>query len=456
MDTPAQHFTHAFDGQTTIQPLALLLVLAAGLALLLIPRRSALWPVLTVVCCVPSEQRIVIAGADFTLLRLMVLFGTVRILMRSEWRGIRWRALDTAVLLWATAMTALPTIRIGTSVLVYLTGQFYDAVGMYFMFRILVRTWSELRSVAKALMVVSMIAAICFAVELGTRRNMFSIFGGVPEVTAERDGRLRCQGAFNHPLMAGCFFVSMIPLMAAQWWQPGRSRFLIVMGVAAATFIVISTASATPLMGLICAAIGGLFFILRKRMRLVRWAILMTLVLLHLVMEKPVWHLIARISVVGGNSSWHRYELVNGAIHYWYEWWAIGSDKGSAHWGHHTFDVTNMYIVQGLNGGALQLILFVATIVLGFRAAGGICAAVANNRQRLILAWALGVGLFVQAANHFGVSYFGQIWMIWYLALAMIGSISSEAVCVPATTKVRSRPAVSAGVGIGQVIVGAT
>ena len=39
--------------------------------------------------------------------------------------------------------------------------------------------------------------------------------GGVPEITVVREGRLRCQGAFAHPILAGCFWAEQLPLIAA-------------------------------------------------------------------------------------------------------------------------------------------------------------------------------------------------------------------------------------------------
>jgi len=47
-----------------------------------------------------------------------------------------------------------------------------------------------------------------------------------------------------------------------------------------------------------------------------------------------------------------------------------------------------------------------------------------KKRADLILSWALGVSLFVHCMSFLGVSYFGQISMLWYLSLAMIASLS--------------------------------
>jgi hypothetical protein len=62
-----------------------------------------------------------------------------------------------------------------------------------------------------------------------------------------------------------------------------------------------------------------------------------------------------------------------------------------------------------------------------------------------ILAWGIGVSLWAHVVNHFGVTYFGQIWMGWYLVLGIIGSMAASA---PLTACIhrhrRKQPPVSA------------
>ena len=66
---PSTVFVQEFHGQTTIHPLGLGLALLMGVLVLTVPRRYATWPVFALACFVASAQRIVIVGADFTLLR---------------------------------------------------------------------------------------------------------------------------------------------------------------------------------------------------------------------------------------------------------------------------------------------------------------------------------------------------------------------------------------------------
>jgi hypothetical protein len=62
--------------------------------------------------------------------------------------------------------------------------------------------------------------------EMATGRNAFASFGGVHEIAQMRNGLLRCQGPFAHPILAGTFGATQLPLFIALWFQEGRSKLL--------------------------------------------------------------------------------------------------------------------------------------------------------------------------------------------------------------------------------------
>ena len=417
-----------YSGQTTVHPLGLAFVLILGLCILFLPRRWSGLPLLVMACFVSSAQRIVIAGADFDFLRIMVLFGVIRLILRKEYRCFVWRPLDTSMVLWTISSMVFNVLQLGTiSTIMNRFGFAFDVFGMYFLFRCLVQGWQDVDINIKGALLISLPLAVLFLLENRTGRNLFSIFGGVPEITAVREGRLRCQGAFSHPILAGCFWASLIPLFAAYWWKSSKYRTWVITGIITSTIIVLCSASSTPVMGVFSAIIGGLFFYFRYQMRLVRWCILLTLITLHMVMNAPVWHLICRVSAVGGSTGWHRYNLIDQAINHFDEWWFSGcSGYAVASWGIHAGDVTNQYILEGVRAGFLTMCTFVAIIVIAFRELGRLGRLQKRNPYQLALSWALGVSLFVHCTNFVGVAYFGQIWILWYLLLAMIGSLSVQ------------------------------
>lgn len=415
-------FVHDWHGQTTLHPLGLAIVLAMGMAMLVVPRRFAVWPMIVVACFVAPAQRLVLLGADFNFLRIMVLFGFTRLLVRNEFEGLVIRPMDWLLIAWAATNTAANTIlHMSPEALVNRLGFSFDAIGMYFLFRCLIRSWEDVDRVVLGFILMSVPVALFFLVERGTGRNLFAVFGGVPEVTNIRDGRLRCQGAFAHPILAGCFWAALLPLIGAWWWRGPGSRILAFVGVTCALVIIISSASATPLTAVIFGLAGWSMYFVRHFMRPIRWALLSSVVLLHLLMNAPVWHLISRIDLVGGSTGWHRFHLIDQAIHRVSEWGLFGT-QSTGHWGIGLHDITNQYVLEGVRGGLLTLILFVALIVLAFKRVGLLqrAAETAGTQYPRMLSWGLGVVLFVHVMSFWAVSYFGQIIMVWYLTLSLV------------------------------------
>ncbi len=431
-----------FANQTLLNPVGLIAVIVLGLATVLLPRRWAVVPMIVMACLIAPGQRLVVATLDFDLLRIMVLFGWLRVMLRGEYRGFAFRPIDYALLAWALAGIVTYTLLYGSvAAMVNRLGVAFDAAGMYFVFRCWVRDWRDLDRIVVAFAVISVPVAAAFVYEQVTRHNLFSLLGGVPARTLVRQGRLRAQGAFPHPIMAGCFFAAIMPLLAARWWQGPRARTLSVIGLTAAGIIVLATASSTPVLMVALGVFGAGMYLLRRRLRLICWGAVAMLVMLHLVMKKPVWHLLARVNVVGGSTGWHRYHLVDQAIRRFGEWALLGT-KSTEHWGLGLIDVTNQYVLEGVRGGVLTLGLFVLTLVLAFRGLGKRLQLV-RRPEHVAMVWALGVALFVHCCAFVAVSYFGQIKLLWYLTLAIIGSLTPLSAPQPArsTCRMTSPPA---------------
>ena len=215
---PEDFLVKEWHNQTTLNPNGTIAMLAVGVALLLIPRRYAMLPIILMACFISPAQRIVVFSLDLDFLRIMVLFGWVRVLFRSEYRHLNWRAMDTTIIAWAISGVVMHTILYGTSSsFVNRLGWAFDGVGMYFLFRCIVHNERDIEFGIRCFALVSLPTAIAFAVEWSTGRNVFGTLGGVPEITAVRDGRMRCQGAFAHPILAGCFWASLMPVIASLW-----------------------------------------------------------------------------------------------------------------------------------------------------------------------------------------------------------------------------------------------
>ncbi len=418
----------AWTGATILHPVGAAAAIVLGLALLALPRRYAVIPILVLACFVSTRQRIAIATIDFDLNRILVLVGWIRLLMRGEARSIRLHEVDKLVLFWVLAATVTGILReLSGAAVINRIGTAFDRAGMYFLFRCLVRDWRDVRTTVLAFVALSVPVAASFINENMTGRNFFSVFGGVAEFTRLREGKLRCQGAYAHPIIAGVFWVSVLPLMIAQWWSPRVPRLVVIVGVGCSLTIIVLSQSSTPLGGVGAVLMGGGLYLLREHMRLLRWSLLGILTVLHLVMAKGVHHLLARIDLVGGSTGWHRFNLIDKWLKNAPEWFVLGTGS-TVHWGRLMGDITNQYVLEAVRGGILTFGLFIALITVCYRRIGWLWRAYPRKREYRYLAWALGVTLFAHTMMFFGVSYFGQAETAWYLTLAIIGSMTQDVV----------------------------
>lgn len=165
-------------------------------------------------------------------------------------------------------------------------------------------------------------------------------------------------------------------------------------------------------------------FVMRRHMRMVRWGIASTLIALHLMMQAPVWHLISRVSAVGGSTAYFRYMLIDAAIRNFREWALLGT-KSTAHWFWGAQDVANQYLLEGVRGGALTLAFYLMLIAFSFKEVGYLWRAVSRDKEKLAMAWGLGVCLFVHCMIGVGGAYMGIGFVVLCFTFAAITSMSA-------------------------------
>lgn len=420
--------------ETNLHPAVLIAMLIAIALMMLLPRKYIVVPFLFAAILAPVGQQVYVAGAHVFVVRILVLAGWVRI----SWMRLSSQAvfvpgglkfIDRAFILWVVCRTsAFMLLYHSTGALMNQVGFLWDALGGYFLLRFLVRDTEDTSCVIKTFARIAAILAAAMVCERYIGRNPFGLIGGAltPWI---RDGVARCQGPFEHAILAGTFGAVSLPLFVWQW-KRDDSKLLAVVGMIASSVIVLMSKSSTPLMAFLGGIIALCSWPLRDHMRFVRWAIVIVLVSLHLAMKAPVWMLISRVDFTGGNSGYHRAELIDQTIHHFGEWWLIGTDNNQ-NWALEMGDVGNQFIGEAVTGGLATLMCFIAMISWSFGTIGTARRSARGKRKSEWLVWSLGAALFAHIVAFFGISYFDQTRFAWYALLAII-PIATAAVAAPA------------------------
>ena len=422
--------------ETVLHPLVLVLVLIVGVIVLVRPRIYVIAPLIAAFILIPMDQVLLIGSFHFPMMRFLALFGFVRLawekfFAKREIFSGGVNKIDVAVISFAI-VTGLAGILLFQELgaLIYQLGNIYTIFGIYFLLRYLLRDDADVLRMLRALAYVAAVLAVVMTWEITTGRNPYALLEGARvsdyATVMERADRFRATGCFAHPILAGTFGAILLPLFVLFWQSGKKHRAIAVVGIVSATIITLASNSSTPVVAYAGGVLALCMWPIRNWMRLLRWAIVVMIVSLHLVMKAPVWHLIARIDIAGGSSSYHRFMVIDECINHFSDWWLVGV-KSTFGWGWDMWDTANQYVSICDCSGLLPFILFLATIVYGFKYLGKARKAATNRTQQKLL-WALGAALFANVVAFIGISYTDQTQVVWY---GLLAAISAAAVVHP-------------------------
>jgi hypothetical protein len=320
-------------------------------------------------------------------------------------------------------------------------GATMDALLCYFTFRGLMNEVEEFRWFLRAFLVLLVPYAALVLIESVTKHNPFSVIGGSIEFGWLREGRLRCQGSFRHPSLLGTLGAVFFPLYIGLGFAR-RDRWRAGFGIVCCLVIVWTSNSGGPLSAAAMGVVGWLFWRIRTEMRKVRWAIVGLIALAALLMKAPVWYLLARMSSITGGDGWHRSFLFEVSFNHFSQWWFAGIPlKDTSGWFPYDLattggaDVTNQFIAFGFTAGLMGLVLFIVLLKRAFSSLGKALQSVRFNSEGTseteLLLWGMGVMLVVHIVNWFGISYWDQTYVIWFMQLAAVAGLSEACMRSP-------------------------
>ncbi len=367
--------------------------------------------------------------------RVLTLAALIRVLVRGEWSVGMLNSIDK-ILILTFGYQAVIFILSGNGSPINMIGQLVDVTLAYFAGRGLLRCFEDLEWFLRALALMLIPYVILLYMESSSGTNPFADIGGMA-LHNSRDGRVRCVGSFVHASILGTFGGSFIPLFIALSLR-GGSRVMGILGVLLCLTIVLLSNSGGPATCAMLAVIGWLFWFLRSKMSAVRTSIFWVLMVLALIMKAPLWYLPTKLSVISGGDGWHRSYLMDVAFRNLDHWWLTGMPVlETKDWFPYTVasggaDLINYYICFGISAGVVATGLFCYLLVCAFSQLGRALATVRlqahlNSENELML-WALGVVLTIHVFNWFGMVYFDQYNVVFFMQLAVLSTLSHKCI----------------------------
>jgi hypothetical protein len=368
-------------------------------------------------------------GINLFAVRILGIALFARVLARHEFSFSKLHRVDRIFLILYAYTAVIFLIRSRGGDLSTVAGSL-DAFFCYFGFRGLIKQQDDLRWLLRKLVFLLIPYALLIAVERYQGRSVFIFMGGVTGGW-EREGVTRCMAAFRYPVSLGIFAASFFALYIGLWFSRKDRRYAYA-GIALCLWMVIASNSGGSITGVGVAIVAWFLWYRRKDMRAIRWGILAVLIVLAFVMKAPVWYVLDRVSF--GGDSWHRAYLIDVAMRNLGKWWFVGMDGAeTADWFPYTInggaDITNQYLVFGINAGIVAIALFVAVVSKAFGRVGTALAKIRLNRATApsaFMVWGLGAMLGVHVITWFGVSYFDQVAVVWFLQLAALVAVTEE------------------------------
>jgi hypothetical protein len=416
-------------------------------------RRQALLAMMCGVLYISQNQQIQLFGVSLFPSRFLEVAGFIRVLSRREFTFVNLNRVDRA-LLWLYAFTTVVFLVRSKTGHGAAIATALDAGLSYFIFRGLIRNLQELRWLLSTLVVVLIPYMLVLFVERKTGRVPFPFMAGSAGMEGGfvRDGVPRCFGSFRNMALLGTLGVCLLPLyLGLIIANVDRKRALIGVGFCLA--IVVLSNSGGPLSALGVAVVGWMLWPFRTQMRLFRWGLVAALALLALVMKAPVWYIIDRVSSITGGSGWHRSYLIDVSVRHLDKWWLMGIPiEDTRDWFPYTLnvtggaDITNQFLLFGITAGLGAIALLFFLLSRAFSDLGKALAVVraAGPRQRAteLMLWGLGVTLAAHAVNWLGITYYDQIYLVWFMQLAALATISNSILQLRTTGVVRIKPVI--------------
>jgi len=444
-----------------MQSLTLSIALIASLLILLVKPIKGLVIYLAVIFFYPSYLVISIGSVELTAHRMIVSVLLLKCLLNFPlMRKFKWRQLDTWVTVYIGVCTLVMclTLPLGQA-LVNRSGYIIDAWFLYLIVRFCVINRSDIFILAKWVGIFLVPVAIMGVMESVTGNQPFaklaqySVWDASDRSTVARFGLTRAVGIIGQPIMFGLCFATPLPLVyflrhLGRKWQMTAyilSAFLIMGSL--------SSMSGGPL-----ATLGAVFLCLllenyKSYVKPLLALLAAGVVLVAIISNRPVYHVIASYANPLGGAGWHRAKLIDFALEDFNKWYLLGLKGQDPGWGQRIgsdqSDITNEFIWSGVRFGIWGVIALCLVLITALRKVILLYRRVKDPLAKSY-AWALGTVIISLILTFLSVNIFGQMILLYYFILGLIGSSSAILMVVSRTKIYLSSPPASVNNNIPQ------
>ena len=394
-----------------------------------------------------------LGALGFSPCRLVILCGLVRALCDRKRPQRHFDRLDASILVWAAfcvGSSAFHQLTKEENPLVVRLSMVYEIGGAYLYGRAWIRSAEDLLRALTCVAMVLIPLGVIMIVESAMHRSLYAAIGALVPEPWVREGRLRVTGPFGGSICAGSAAGTaaalMFPLISSDSRKIKRIGLAGLISIVAIVFV---SSSSGPIVSLVASVTAALAWRWRRHLPQLRLVVFASLILLHLVMEAPVWFLMARIDFVGGSSSWGRAELISQALAHVDEWWFAGTDY-TRHWmpygiewsSSHT-DMTNYFIKMGVVGGIGLMGSFIMVLTVAFCFAGKLMRESSRGPGGRYMVWCVGAAIFAHLVTFFSISYYDQSYVPLFLLIGALSGVRASVGSKRAAFKAdRIKPAV--------------